>query len=196
MSRNTVRGAVAASIILDQRAQPKEVLALVNIIKGRHVLDMDSASEMIEAVHGYLVFKVLRQPMLKEVENRLLALLGDPDQKPTYSELISLVNLPEIYRDINLEQEIAVLTASSEFQGQAGGHISRSLVVLRSQYIPSYGFRVALAVDGEGNSYIFYPKFDMEQGSVVNIQARVKRHELDKFNNNVPTTYLHYVKFL
>jgi hypothetical protein len=87
-------------------------------------------------------------------------------------------------------------TCNSRYQGRMGETLNFTARVLNCRYIASYGFYTALLLDDAGNVYSFSPKNSMSEGATVTIRGKVKAHKQDKYNNNIETTYLNYVKIV
>lgn len=190
----TVRQVVGAAVLLKQWPMPKGYEQVLDLLKSNQLLPLDRADEIIEHLHRNLVFKSLRNT-LKDFERQVMALLGEPTQSA--DRWISvLMRVPDMYDRLLITENLAEVTVNSQYQGTLGQLTTKSLVVMRCDYIENYGFYAATAVDEDGNAFGFCPKFQLVVGEVINIRGKIKTHKVDTYNNDVPTTYLNYVKFL
>lgn len=215
----TVTQVVAASIYIEEQKTDSDTseTVVVNAETGVHctetisryptvrdlldVLESDvslpyvRAAQMIEQAQQHFAMKILRGQHLSEFLTKMAKTIKDPNAKIN-NEFNLLRWLPRVAEQLQLENEVLQLTSNSQYQGEYGKTITRTVKVIKCQYIQSHNFFTALLVDEQGNVYNYSPKTELNKGATITIKGKVKAHAQDKYNNNYATTYLNYVKVL
>jgi len=193
--RFTVKEIVAAAIIQDEQHPTKDGVPLTtrDILESTPVLPVARAEQMIEEVQQNFTLSMLRGREFSNFNRKLAEIISEPEAK-TNSNFGILAYVPSVHRDLVKTNTITEQTCDSRYQGRTGETLNFTARVLNCRYIASYGFYTALLLDDTGNVYSFSPKASLDEGATVTIRGKVKAHKQDKYNNNVETTYLNYVK--
>lgn len=193
-AKYTVTQAVAAAIYLEEHQQD-EHRTVQGVLDDGVQVSVAQAEQMIEEVQQNLTMKILRGQHLTEFVRKVADVIKDPSAKIA-RDFNLLQYLPSVAQGLRKENEILQMTADSQYQGEWGKPITRTVKVLKCKYVAAYNFFTALLIDGDNNVYSFSPKAELEEGKTIKIKGKVKAHKQDKYNNNCATTYLNYVKIL
>lgn len=193
-AKYTVIQAVAAAIYLEEHKQD-EHRTVQGVLDDGVQVPIARAEKLIEEVQQNLTMKILRGQYLTEFVRKIAEVTKDPSAKIT-RDFNLLQYLPSVAQGLNKENQLVQATADSQYQGEWGKPITRTVKVLKCKYVHAYNFFTALLIDADGNVYSFSPKAEIEEGKTITIKGKVKAHKQDKYNNNCATTYLNYVKVL
>lgn len=193
-AKYTVAQVVAAAIYLEEQ-KPEDTPDVVSLLDSGAQVPLARAEQMIEEVQQNLTMKILRGQYLTQFVAKIAAVTKDPSAKIN-RDFNLLRYLPSVAQGLQRENEILQVTSDSQYQGEWGKPITRTVKVLKCKYVAAYNFFTALLIDSDNNVYSFSPKAELEEGKTITIKGKVKAHKQDKYNNNCATTYLNYVKIL
>lgn len=193
-AKYTVTQAVAAAIYIEEHKQD-EHRTVLGVLDSGVQIPLAQAEKLIEEVQQNLTMKILRGQYLTEFVRKIAEVTKDPNAKIS-RDFNLLQYLPSVAQGLNKENQLVQASADSQYQGEWGKPITRTVKVLRCKYVAAYNFFTALLIDEQGNVYSYSPKAELEEGKTITIKGKVKAHKQDKYNNNCATTYLNYVKVL
>jgi hypothetical protein len=161
-------------------------------------LDLVAAESAITTVIYSFELDILRGRKLSNFKQSLYKALTSTEEFDFYRLCGLLATMPSILEQINKNNTLAELAASSEFVGEVGKKITVDLKILDCRTIQwSDGFfNLATAIDRDQNIYTFTPKILLGSTTdyTYSVTAKVKAHHVDTYIYNANVTKLFYVK--
>lgn len=188
---------IAAAIIKFDKQQKDDQYneSIDSILRTADNLDFAKAQDVIDTVVSNHTLKLLKGAKIGQFVNDLVAALQIKDLVPPHRYNL-MAFAPKVYADITRENANLEAVMGSEFVGELGKTITVSLKIIKCRYVQSHNFFAATAIDEKGNMYNFSPKqqLALTDDFSYNVKAKVKKHDIDLYNNNAKVTYLNYVK--
>lgn len=157
--------------------------------------DRADAAEAIEVLTQDRTMRILKNLSLPEFQNTLTNLVVQTEC--TFSDAGLMAFLPTMMQQIRSRQtrdeELTVLSQTSEYLGNVGDKVTVGLTVISSRWSQQFNCWSVTAKDATGNlvSY-FTSKEDCTKSGTFT--AKIKRTEPSSYHNGAKVTSLNFVK--